>query len=465
MGFVASCGSTEQGVSEADQVPGSSSSVRLLFVGDVMLGRDVGPLVAAEGPEFFEGIRYVVSSADLAMGNLESPLTTRPHVSDNPNALEADPAAATLLAGAGFDMMTVANNHAGDAGAGGLDDTVAALSSADIVALGVEDTQPTLTTVNGVKLAFLAFDLTGMGPDGVIRFSEGRARADTRSAAADADVAVVSLHGGIEYLSEPDPIVHEAATRLASWGADIVWSHGSHVVQPVTIDSGSVVAAGLGNFVFDQERAGTREGLILEVLVNADGPAAYRVGHGNHAAMRPLFDDWDLPSGPAVLLGTEWWNLVSYPPIAHSSAGSHDDFPWGDAVAADRGDATSSGDDVVVVSYRRPFRPNEANELFPEHDFEDARGRSAHLGVFEPDSFDPMWASGTMLAPVADLAVCSGSIALSFDRLDDPTITSTGAWVWWDFGFTAAEALPGGGSPGCADVDRDGRLDPVITGR
>src|SRR5512134_3904640 len=61
-------------------------TVRLLFAGDVMLGRGVAEL---DPTTLLEGVRYVVSSADLAVANLESPLTGRPHLSSaGPNALE-----------------------------------------------------------------------------------------------------------------------------------------------------------------------------------------------------------------------------------------------------------------------------------------------------------------------------------------------------------------------------------------
>ncbi len=105
-----------------------------------MLGRRVAPVAAAEGADMLRDIRFVVSSADLAAANLESPLTNRPHLSDNPNELEAAPGSATLLAGAGFDLVSVANNHATDAGPEGLTDTLAALAAAGVEPLGAAAT-------------------------------------------------------------------------------------------------------------------------------------------------------------------------------------------------------------------------------------------------------------------------------------------------------------------------------------
>ncbi len=455
----------------------SPATVRLLFGGDVMLGRRVGRMAAVEGPELFEGLRPVVSGADLALANLESPLTSRAHLAATTNQLEADPALAPLLAGAGFDLMAVANNHAGDAGDDGLLDTMAALSTAGITPVGgggsgAEAERAVTRSVHGVRVAFLAFDVTGLGPragpgrPGVAVYSTDAARRAVTEARTRADVVVVSVHGGVEYLLDPDPLMERVAAELSRWGADVIWGHGSHARQPVTVTTAgpgrrTLVATGLGNLLFDQQPPATRTGLVLEVLVGVDGVLAYRVGSVEHGELRPRFVGWDQPTGPAVLLGTGWWSLLSAE-IGPERSVPIDGFPWGAVTAAAPGDVTGDGRQLLVVSYRRAYRPTLANQLFPEHPFADALGRSAHLGVFQPGTYEPVWGAGTMLAPVAALAVCDGAVALAFDRLDDPAIRATGAWVWWDFGFTAAELLPGAGDPACIDVDRDGRTDPVV---
>ena len=148
-----------------------------------------------------------------------------------------------------------------------------------------------------------------------------------------------------------------------------------------------------------------------------------------------------------------------------SAAADIDGFPWGDVITATLGDVTGDGSDDLVVSYRHPFRQTEVNRQYPDHDFTDAAGRSAHLGVFRTSTFQPVWGAGTLPTPVRALAVCDGSVALAFDTLDDATVVATGAWTWWDFGFAVAGRLPGPGTPACADVDGDGRADPVILDR
>ncbi|MDJ0959835.1 MAG: CapA family protein [Acidimicrobiia bacterium] len=464
-----------------DATASDAGSVRLLFAGDVMLGRRVGPVAAAEGAEFMEAVRFVVSSSDFAAANLESPLTERPHVADTPNQLAAEPDLAPLLRGAGFDVMSVANNHATDSGRQGLIDTLDALEAAGVASIGGGSsidaaTSPVIEAHDGVTVAFLAFDATHIALEataaeaGVVGYEPGRARAAVAAAASAADVVAVSVHGGVEYLLDRDPILTDIADDLVGWGADIVWGHGPHVPQPVSVvDSGAdrsaIVATSLGNFVFDQKQAPTQTGLLLEVLVSSDGVIAHRVGRAEHADLRPSFVAWDPPLGPAVLLDGEWWSLARPPDLVHRAEANLDDFSFGDVTTAAVGDATGDGRNDLVVSFRRPFEMNQSNQVLPARDWMDASGRSAHLGVFEADTMRQQWIAGTMLRPVADIAVCDGAIALAFDSLDDPTTVATSAWVWWDFGFAVADELPGAGRPGCVDVDRDGVADPVIVDR
>lgn len=453
-------------------------TVKLLFAGDIMLGRQVEPVAAREGPGLFEKARLVVSSADLAAANLESPLTNRPHLAENPNELEADPELADLLSGAGFDLVSMANNHSGDAGPEGLIDTLGALAAAGLAPIGAGRdstvaSAPREIEVNGIGIRFLAFDATGLGLAatediaGVARYAAGAARQAVQTASTRADLVVVSVHGGVEYLTEDDPILGDIAEDLVGWGADVVWGHGPHVPQPVSVIEGeagrsAVVATSLGNFLFDQQRPPTRTGLLLEVLASPDGVEAFRVGRTDHSDLRVDFTGWEEPKAQAVLLNNEWWSLVTIPELARPTAVEAPDFPHGDVFHAGRGDVTGDGQPDLVVSYRHPFRGNEVNSLYAGRDFADEDGRSAHLGVFDTETMKPRWAAGTLLRPVAELAVCDGSLALAFDELDSPNVIATGAWVWWDFGFATAPELSGGGEPGCSDVDRDGRSDPVI---
>ena len=488
-GLMAACG----GESAQQAVPASTSdepapnqgeaTIRLLFAGDVMLGRGVATTAAANPDELFAGIRFQVASASLAVANLESPLTLRAHDPGfGPNALEAPPASVELLAGAGFDAMGIANNHAGDAGPATVTDTMAALYGSEIRTVGGgssvgEAFEPRIIEVDGTRVALLAFDATGQGPragsgtPGVAWWDEALARDAVARARSAADLVAVGIHGGAEYVPATDRYLMRLGERLASWGVDVVWGQGPHVVQPVhVIDPDgdgrpTVVATSLGNLLFDQHIPGTRRGAILELLAGTDGVRAFRVGAADHTGGPVRFLGWEPPAGSAVALGGGWWTPASrVAPVEAERPSTLDAFE-GDVVNAAIGDPNGDGRPDLVVAFRRPFSPTDVNVLLPPEVLIDGHGRTAHVGLYVPADLRPRWVAGTLLRPVAAVAPCDGALAVAYSTLDDSSIVGTGAWRWGGFGFVPMPDLPGAGIPSCADVDGDGRLDPLILER
>lgn len=457
----------------AKRSPAGPDPVRLLFGGDVMLGRGVA---RADPSQLFAGIRGTLAAADYAVANLESPLTARRHRL-GPYALEAAPASARLLREAGLDAVGLANNHAGDAGPGTVPDTVRAVTTAGVLPLGAGRNAaaayaPRVVRIRGIRVALLDVDATLAGPPagahswGIASWRESRVREAVRRARAEADVVAVGLHSGVEYVSSTDPYTWRLARQLARWGADVVWAAHPHVVQPVrTIRTGSrttVVATSLGNLVFDQYRPGTRRGALLEVLAGRDGVRAYRVGVA--AADPPVrFLRWLLPHGDAVALQRGWWQLARpVRPVVPPRVPSLARFP-GTVLGAAVGDAQGSGGTQLVVAFRRPFRRTNLSPYVPRSRLVDRHGLSAHVGVYRLRDLAPLWVAGTLLRPVAQVAACRGAIAVAYTGLNEPRVVGAGAWLWGGFGFASLPILPGTGNPGCANVDGD--LDPVVLGR
>jgi hypothetical protein len=475
--LLAGAGPSGAGAAPARQ---AGAVVQLLFGGDVMLGRGVARASAGHPAALFAGLRLEVSSADLAAANLESPLTVRPHLaSHGPNALEARPAAAFLLKKAGFDAMGVANNHAGDAGPATVTDTLAALSRAGMVAVGGGATAasayaPRVFDLHGVRVALLAFDATAVGPragpttPGVATWDPARARRAVLRARAVADVVAVGIQGGTEYVSETDPYVMRLARLVGSWGADVVWGQGAHVVQPIRVlpathdGRPTVVATSLGNLVFDQHIPGTRRGALLEVLAGADGARAYRVGSVRAAA--PVgFLGWRAPHGDAAAIAGEWWTLARpVAPAADAGLPSLAGFK-GRVVAAAVGDPIGDGGRQLVVAFRSAFHPTNVSALVPRSTLVDRHGLAAHVGLYRPRDLRPLWVAGTLFRPVSVVAACDGAIAVAYTGLNDPAVLAAGAWRWAGFGFVSLPPLAGPGVPACADLD--GRLDPVVLER
>jgi hypothetical protein len=229
----------------------------------------------------------------------------------------------------------------------------------------------------------------------------------------------------------------------------------------------SVVAYGLGNFLFDQHRRGTTEGAIVEVLSDERGIIAYRVGAVEHPAVWARFTGWQQPEGDAVLLDGEWWQLTR--PMAVTTgaqpAGNIADRHGNDVEAVAAGDATGDGRTEVVVAFRRPYRQRPVHQRFPEATWTDEQARTAHLGVYRPEDLGPIWVASGLAKPVADVAVCNGTLAVSYGALRPGDPVASGAWTWRSRGFAVSADLPGPATPVCADADGDGVLDPVLLRR
>jgi len=231
----------------------------LACVGDVMLGRGVAQALDGDWGSAFAEARPWLAGADLACGNLESPLTTAAQLS-NGYDLRALPEAAHALAAAGFDVVSLANNHGLDAGPKGLSETLAALQRVGIVGM------PAIFDVGSrqAQVAWLAFD------DTLAPLDRSAAERAVAAAARSADLVVVSIHWGGEYQSAPSERQRAVAEWLTQSGADLIIGHGPHVVQPVEHIGGGWVAYSLGNFLFDAPYpADLCWGAILQVQVRA----------------------------------------------------------------------------------------------------------------------------------------------------------------------------------------------------
>ncbi len=456
-----------------------TATARVLLVGDVMLGRGVAGAVASDGDEVFSGIAHVIAGADLALANLESPLTAAPHQAQHDHRLAADPAAARLLAAAGFDGVALANNHIGDSGPAGVADTLAAVTAAGLTPFGAGSdaaaaAAPARFEAAGLKITALAFDASGLGlaasgsAAGVAGWEEDAARDAVAEARRDSDIVIVSVHG-VAPLAGRDRHLEEVGARLVDWGADVVWGHGAHVSLPIELVAlpgrSAIVASGLGNFLFDQYLDATKEGLVLEVLVGAGGVIAYRVGDAEHPDRRVRFAGWREPDGAAALLGLEWWTVLDPPAAASAHGVDLGEWADGDLVDASIGDIDGDGRDDLVVAFRRPFADTIVARSRRDIDWADALGRSAHVGVYSVDGARQRWVAGSLLRPVARLLACDGALAVAYDTLDDPAIVAAGAWRWHGFGFMAGPDLDGAATLLCHDVDGDGRDDPLLSDR
>ncbi len=267
-------------IEEYKEVP---SEVTLLFGGDVMLARGIGNVMQKKN-DFaypFRAVGALVRSADIAVVNLESPISSRGKNIGSIYSFRADPRVVEGLVFAGIDVVTIANNHAGDYGPIALSDTFELLRVGGIDVVGAGENMssartPVFREVNGTRIAFLGY--TPIAPAWLTRqnsspavapFNEKLIKEDIAKALADgADIVAVLLHWGNEYETTHRPSQEVLAHTLIDSGATIIIGHHPHVSQGVERYKGGVIAYSLGNFVFDQNFSeDTSKGLLLKVVL------------------------------------------------------------------------------------------------------------------------------------------------------------------------------------------------------
>jgi poly-gamma-glutamate capsule biosynthesis protein CapA/YwtB (metallophosphatase superfamily) len=216
-------------------------------VGDVMLGTDYpqDDLPPNQGQDLMTAVQHVLQEADLAFGNLEGAILNGGQSSKvgckNCFAFRMPEYLAPLLPAAGFDVMSVANNHARDFGVEGFKNTERILGEMGIEYAGSEE-RPSVTFVkDGVRYGFAAFSANRGMAD--LRDIPAAQRI-VRDLANNSDIVIVSFHGGAEgrshqrvtrrmetFYGENRGNVYEFAHAVVDAGADIVFGHGPHVTR------------------------------------------------------------------------------------------------------------------------------------------------------------------------------------------------------------------------------------------
>jgi len=270
------------------------AALQLTAVGDVMLARKVERLINSYGIGYpLAKVQDLLRQADITFGNLESPLGVGGTKLPGKGIwFRANPDSVKALVDGGFDVVSLANNHALDYDTPPFLQTFQVLQGHNILAVGggkdaAEANRPAIVEKDGVRVAFLAYSemadiiwslqyprmlkATETDP-GIAPLVVRDIVRDIKSARKDADMVVVSLHWGVEYADDPTPAQRETAHALVDAGADLILGHHPHTLQGVEIYRNAVIAYSLGNFVFDQSWSDkTEEGLILQAQIGPLG--------------------------------------------------------------------------------------------------------------------------------------------------------------------------------------------------
>jgi hypothetical protein len=237
----------------------------LAAVGDIMPGTDFpeNTLPDDDGLSFFDAVTPLLSAPDVTFGNFEGVLLdggepVKQCANKKICFLFRTPARyARYLKLAGFDVMSLANNHARDFGEAGRSSSMAALDAEGIRHSGREGTVASFVA-NGRRIAMVAF-APNVGSNSLNDPQIGLPL--VTELAAKHDIVIVSFHGGAEgngaevlpfareiFAGEDRGNVVEFAHSMIDAGADIVLGHGPHVVRPLEIYNDRLIAYSLGNF-------------------------------------------------------------------------------------------------------------------------------------------------------------------------------------------------------------------------
>ncbi len=241
--------------------------ISIIGVGDIMLGTNypnTSFLPANNGKNLLQPVSHILNAADVVFGNLEGVfLNEGGDVKQcrNPDlcyAFRQPERYVENLVNAGFDMVSIANNHINDFGQEGREVTVRTLENAGIAYAGLIEHPTTIIERNGLKIGMVAFSPFR---NTVFMNNISNAQRIVKDLKEKSDIVIVSFHGGGEgvdyqnvkcetefYHGENRGNVCEFSRGVIDAGADIVFGHGPHVTRSVELYNDRFIAYSLGNF-------------------------------------------------------------------------------------------------------------------------------------------------------------------------------------------------------------------------
>lgn len=286
--------------------PGESQRAELLFVGDAMQHQaqlDRAKELGGDSYDYsdcFTLIAPEVTAADYAVCNLEVPLGGGPSYSGYP-CFSAPDSYAKALKDAGFDLFLTANNHCLDRRDKAARRTLVALDSLGVDHIGTfhdsaqrEKLVPFIKDINGIKFGFLnyTYGTNGIEPvDGMevaLIYRPRMAEEIKKTREAGAEIVVVTIHWGVEYVLLQNKNQEDIAQFLTDQGVDLIIGGHPHVIQPMKVvrnekeSKDVLVVYSLGNFISNMKTADTRGGALVRAVVERDADGVARFKHADY---------------------------------------------------------------------------------------------------------------------------------------------------------------------------------------
>ena len=266
-------------------------TLTIAMTGDIMMGTTFPSrqLPANNGANLFDDTKPILKRADLAVGNLEGTLcdggTSTKGTGPHSFAFRTPTSYAPLLTDAGYDFLSMANNHANDFGQTGIESTERCLNEQGIKFSGIAGrTQYAVVERNGVRYGLCAF--------GHNRYTMKHAdlslvKTIIEQLKQKSDIIIVSFHGGAEgrdkghlpqgtetFLGENRGALRDLAHFCIDNGADVVYGHGPHVTRCVEVYKDRFIAYSLGNFCtpYGMSLSGVLcHAPVVEIKISSDG--------------------------------------------------------------------------------------------------------------------------------------------------------------------------------------------------
>ena len=267
--------------------------IKIIGVGDMMIGTNYPSekyLPPNDGKDIFKDVSQIIREADLSFGNLEGTILSGDgdvKECSNPEkcyAFKSPDNFVNNYKDAGFDLLSLANNHINDFGEVGRLNTQNILERNGIYFSGTIEKPFSIFIENNIKYGFAAFSPN----KGTIQINNyDRAKEIVSHLDSICDIVIISFHGGAEglkynrvtkkreyFLGEDRGNIYEFSRLMIDNGADIIFGHGPHVLRAVDLYKDRFIAYSLGNFAtFKRFNLSGGRGLspLIQLIVNSKG--------------------------------------------------------------------------------------------------------------------------------------------------------------------------------------------------
>ncbi|MDR2293484.1 MAG: CapA family protein [Prevotellaceae bacterium] len=250
----------------SQEIQNTETLISVIGTGDIMLGSNYptdASLPVHDGRELLSNAKDILRDADITFGNLEGCFLDKGgNIKKCQNKcyfFRMPDRYVNYLIDAGYDLISIANNHMSDFGAPGRENTVKVLREAGLNYAGLENVcETSIFEIDGIKYGFCGF-----APNtGTVKITNiENAKKTVTYLKSECDIVIVSFHGGAEgkennrvtrkteiYLSQNRGNVYEFAHAVIDAGADIVFGHGPHVVRAAELYKDRFIIYSMGNF-------------------------------------------------------------------------------------------------------------------------------------------------------------------------------------------------------------------------